>query len=124
MLVTPLMVGLISDRFFFEAAIGPWRYIHEVGGLVVALMLLGTGILSQIRSTTLSGAALLVTFVVSNILLIEFPDQLQQTSVLMMIGGGVFFSTAVLLSVYRERLMQLPERIKEGKGVFQILKWR
>ena len=124
LLAVPMILGLIADRFFVDSVIGIWRYLHEIGGLIIALLLLGSGILSQVRSTTLSGATLLATFVISNILLIDFPDQLQQTSVLMMIGGGVFFFTAITLSVYRERLMNLPEKIKEGQGVFQVLKWR
>ena len=65
-----------------------------------------------------------MVFVFSNLLLINFPEQLQQTSVLMMIGGGTFFVVAILLSLYREKLIALPEKIKEGKGIFKVLKWR
>ena len=123
-LILPLTVGLIGDRFDGSTAIDSWRYLHEIGSLVVGLLLLGTGVVAQVRSTTLAGTWLLLVTVVSNILLIEFPEQLQQTSVLMMIGGGTFFGMAVLLSVYRERLMRLPEKMKEGKGIFKVLKWR
>jgi len=42
----------------------------------------------------------------------------------MMVGGGLFFSIAVLLSVYRDRLLSIPQRIQEGEGVFRIFKWR
>ena len=118
------MIALVNERFIVERSVDAWRYFHEIGALVAALLLLGSGIAAQVRSTTLSGAILMSVFVFSNILLIEFPDQLQQTSVLMMIGGGAFFGTAVLLSIYRERLMKIPEKVKQGKGIFKILKWR
>ena len=124
LLMLPMAIGLISNRFFGTANVDAWRYIHEIGGFVIALFLLGSGIITQVRSTTLSGATLLVVFVFSNLLLINFPEQLQQTSVLMMIGGGTFFGVAILLSLYREKLIALPEKIKEGKGIFKVLKWR
>ena len=122
-LVAPFIIGIISDRMA-DGTIDMFRYVHEIGGLVAALALLGSGILCQIRSTTVSGATLLTVFVVSNILLINIPDQLQQTSVLMMIGGAVFFVTAILLSIYRETLVALPKKFREGSGVFQVMKWR
>ena len=124
LITVPLMIALVNERFIVERSVDAWRYFHEIGALVAALLLLGSGIAAQVRSTTLSGAILMSVFVFSNILLIEFPDQLQQTSVLMMIGGGAFFGTAVLLSIYRERLMKIPEKVKQGKGIFKILKWR
>ena len=56
--------------------------------------------------------------------LVELPEQLQTTAVYMMIGGGLFFASAVLLSVYRDRILSVPKRIQEGEGVFQVFKWR
>ena len=86
--------------------------------------MVGSGILCRIRSTTIAGGVLTMVFVFSNILLIDLPEQLQTTSAMMMIGGGLFFGISVLLSVYRDRLLELPKKMKDGKGVFQVLKWR
>ncbi|MFK7769544.1 MAG: hypothetical protein AB8B55_20195 [Mariniblastus sp.] len=124
LLAMPMIVGLVFDRIDGGDMIYAWRGLHEIGGLVVGIILLGSGILCRVRSTTLAGSLLLAVVVVSNLLLIQFPEQLRNTSVLMMIGGGVFFGTAVLLSMYRDRLIRLPEKIREGKGVFAVLKWR
>jgi hypothetical protein len=41
-----------------------------------------------------------------------------------MIGGGLFFGIGLLLSVYRDRLLTLPERFKRREGVFRVLSWR
>jgi hypothetical protein len=49
---------------------------------------------------------------------------LRDTSVLMMVLGGLFFLVAILLSAYRERLLQIPGKIKSGQGIYQVLKWR
>lgn len=124
LMTAPLVFGIISDRLAVDAALNVWRYIHEIGGITVGLTLVGLGILCRIRSTTIAGGLLTFIFVFSNILLIDLPDQLQTTSAMMMIGGGLFFGIAVLLSVYREHLLELPEKIKQGSGIFQVLKWR
>ena len=124
LLVLPMVIGLIFDRMNGGDMIFAWRGLHEIGGLVVGIALLASGILCRVRSTTLGGAVLLSVVVVSNLLLIEFPDQLKNTSMLMMIGGGTFFGASVLLSMYRDRLIRLPAKVREGKGVFAVLKWR
>jgi hypothetical protein len=42
----------------------------------------------------------------------------------MIAGGGALFGGAVLLSVYRDRLLALPDKVSRGEGVFAVLKWR
>ena len=124
MVVLPLGFGLVVDRFSANPGFDGWRWFHEIGGLVAGLSLFSSGILIRLRSTTLSGAALLATYVISSLALIRFPEILQQTSVLMMIGGATFFAAAVAMSVYREKLLALPTKVQEGRGVFSVLKWR
>jgi hypothetical protein len=65
-----------------------------------------------------------VVYVVSLVLFVRLPDRLQTAAVYMMVGGGAFFVTGVLLSIYRDRLLALPERIKRRQGVFRVLSWR
>jgi len=38
--------------------------------------------------------------------------------------GGLVFGLGLMLSVYRERLLTLPDRIKRREGVFRVLGWR
>ena len=98
--------------------------MHEVGALAIGLALLGSGVLCRIRSTTLVGVSLVATYVLSLLCLIQWPDQLQNASVLMMIGGGAFFGGALLLSFYRDQLLAIPEQVRDGQGVFKVFKWR
>lgn len=126
----PLACGLLAMRLGDNgditgaAASFAWTLLHEVGVLAIGLLLLGAGVLCRIRWTTLAGAAALLTHVVSLVLLIHLPDQLQNIAVYMMIGGATFFATAALLSIYRDRLLQVPDRIRSGEGVFRVLSWR
>ncbi|MEZ6095553.1 MAG: hypothetical protein R3C03_15210 [Pirellulaceae bacterium] len=124
MLVTlPICTGLIGHRVLYADFAG-WRWFHEVICFLGGLILLGTGVLFQLRSTTIGGVSMLGVFVASLLLLIHLPQQLQNASIWMMVGGAAFFGTALLLSVYRERLVAIPRKVKAGEGVFQVFKWR
>ena len=120
----PLVLGLLINRADGELTDWAWTLMHEVGVLSVGLALVGAGVLCRVRSTTLVGAASLVAYVASMVVLLDVPDRLQNVAVYMMVGGGAFFGTAVLLSVYRDRLLQIPDRIRNGDGVFRVLTWR
>jgi hypothetical protein len=39
-------------------------------------------------------------------------------------GGALLFAAGVALSVYRERLLALPAKIREREGMFRVLSWR
>ena len=124
LLVTvPLAIGLLVYRLGIVVDAN-WLQFHNITAIVAGMVLLGAGVCCKLRSTTISGAMLLGIYLLSLIALIDLPDQLQSISVMMMIGGGLFFATALLMSIYRDRIVSLPRRIREGEGVYQILKWR
>jgi|694.fasta_scaffold29477_4 hypothetical protein len=121
--VIPVLAGL----FVYRAAIvddPAWLWGHELGVLLIGLAMFGLGSLLQTRATTLVGGTTLALYVASLLFLVPWPDQLRDTSVLMMVLGGLFFLVAILLSAYRERLLQIPGKIKSGQGIYQVLKWR
>lgn len=122
--VIPLAVGLVCCRLADTGVMTGWRQFHEVAAIVAGVALLGSGLLCRVRSTTIGGATLLFVHAASLVTLIHWPEQLQSISVIMMIGGGLFFGTAILLSIYRDRLLAIPVHIKEGDGVFRVFKWR
>lgn len=125
LLVTvPVGLGLVFYRTFEVDTQTTWMLFHEITALVVSLGLLGAGFACRIRSTTIMGVTLLTTYVVSILSLMQWPSQLQSVSVVMMVAGGCFFLIAVVLSIYRDRLVALPADIRAGKGVFRVLQWR
>lgn len=123
LLAVPLAIGIVGYRLNVDGAAG-WRLFHEVGGMAAGLALLGTGLACRIRATTLAGGGLLAVQVAALAVLFRWPQQLQNVSVVMMAGGGLFFAIAIVLSLYRDRLMALPAQVREGQGVFRVLKWR
>jgi len=124
LLAGPLVVCLIAQRLGFYPVSPTWGVLHDVGLLVAGLALIGSGVLCRIRATTITGAISLVIYLATLLVYIRLPEQLQHVAVYMMIGGGVFFGTALLLSIYRDWILSLPSRVREHQGVFKVLTWR
>jgi hypothetical protein len=114
----PLAVATCIDR-----SRNDFLVLNELGFLVAGILLLTTGFLFQLKSTTLVGAVLTVLYFVT--LLIYVPwSRLNTLAIFITVGGGILFGTGLLLSIYRERLLTLPDRIKRKEGLFRILSWR
>jgi hypothetical protein len=121
----PLNLAVLIQRSCVD--FGNWltfELLNEVGMLFIGLLMLGTGVVLKLRATTMAGALTMVVYLLSLLLIVHLPKELQTVAVYMMIGGGVFFATAVLLSIYRDRLMALPSEIKRHEGIFRVLTWR
>jgi hypothetical protein len=102
-----------------------WFYwLNQVGTLVFGVLLLATGLAFQLRSTTTSGGALLVLYLLTMLFLIRLPERLQTAAAYLTIAGGLLFGAGLLLAIYRDRLLALPDKIKRREGVFQVLGWR
>jgi hypothetical protein len=123
LLAVPLTVAVLYCRAGRQS-FDTFHTVNEVGMLAAGLLLLATGYMCQIKSTTLTGAFLSVVYLVSLVLFLRVPEKLQTTAVYIMTGGGLFFGVGLLLSLYRDRLLALPEQIKRRAGVFRVLTWR
>ncbi len=123
-----LLVGVPLFGFVFAGRLNPtfdtFHTLNEIGMLVVALLLLATGAMCRLRTTTLTGGVMLVLYLLTLVLYLRLPERLQSTAMYLMIGGGTFFAVGLLLSLYRESLLKLPEKIKRREGLFKVLSWR
>jgi hypothetical protein len=114
----PLAVATLIDRSRDHFIV-----LNELGFLVAALLLVTTGFLFQLRATTLVGAALTAFYFMT--LLIYIPwSRLNSVAIFILLGGGTLAGAGLLLSVYRDRLLTLPDRIKQRQGLFRVLSWR
>ncbi|WP_442484385.1 hypothetical protein [Aeoliella sp. SH292] len=117
----PLTIGMLAQRIGDYHPV--WTVVpNEVGALLAGLALLGAGVVCRMRATTFVGATVTTVWVLSLVTLVNL--QLQNASVYMMIGGGAFFAVAVMLSIYRDRLLALPEKVRNREGLFGVLDWR
>jgi hypothetical protein len=120
----PLAIAVLIYRGMYRGGPHDFSWPNEVGMLVAGVLMLGTGFIFQLRSTTLCGALLLVVYVLTLPLLMHDLNNVQAAALGIAIGGGVVFGLGLLLSVYRDRLLALPEKIKRREGVFRVLSWR
>ncbi|TWT39623.1 hypothetical protein [Blastopirellula retiformator] len=124
LLAAPMTVALLWRRFQFATDLSAWWMFHEIGVLAIALVLLGVGLVCRVRGTTITGGVALLLYFGSLVCYVQLPSVLQNVAVAMMIGGGLFFGVALLLSLYRDALLALPSRAKRHEGVFKVLSWR
>jgi hypothetical protein len=124
LLIGALLAGLppaifaLINRFGFQVSFG-----DELTLMTIAVLMFLTGMMSRVRATTLIGGALLVGHL---IMLVVFAGMEAQLAVgaHVAIGGATLFAVGLALSVYRDRLLAMPERIKKRQGLFRVLAWR
>ncbi|MBI1900594.1 MAG: hypothetical protein HYS13_05730 [Planctomycetia bacterium] len=114
----PTAVATLIDR-----STDHFILLNELGFLVGALLLLSTGYMFQLKSTTIVGAFLTALYVVTLLIFVPW-SHLNAVAVLITVGGGLLFGLGLILSVYRDRLAQLPDKLKRREGIFRILNWR
>ena len=97
-------------------------FVDELTLLTIATVMFLTGIMSRLRATTFVGGGLLACHLATLIVFTGMRAQLA-LGAYVTIGGGLLFAVGVVLSVYRDRLLTMPERIRQRQGVFRVLAW-
>lgn len=117
--VVPLFVAMFYHRF----VTGMPSLNDELALLTMSIAMLVTGCGWQVKSTTLLGGVHLLSYLVILVASVAYRPEVA-VGVYLLVGGGVIFASGVLLSVYRDRLMQLPEMIAKRNGIFRVIGWR
>ncbi len=114
----PLAIAATVNRFGYEISM-----MDELGLATVSVLMFVTGVMCRLRATTLVGGSLLVIHLAMLLVFAGMRAQLA-VGVYLAIGGAAIFALGVLLSIYRDRLLALPQRIKQHEGAFRVLAWR
>src|SRR5439155_4209730 len=104
LLAVPLTIAVMTYRSTSDPATNPFHWQDEVGMLFAGVLLLATGSMIQLRSTTIAGAFLLLVYLLTLPILLPW-GKLDTAAILIMVAGGLIFGTGLLLSVYRDRLL-------------------
>ncbi len=115
----PVVVAVV----YFRVSVGGMSLVDEFALLTIALLMLVTGYSWQTKSTTLLGGTSLVFYLGILIVSLAYQRQVSQ-GMYLAIGGITIFALGVLLSVYRDKLLALPDRIAQREGIFKIINWR
>lgn len=116
--VVPLLIATLIDRWGNHFLIA-----NEAGFLFISLLLVGTGVVFRLKSTTVVGGLGTVVYFLTLAMFIRF-GRLSTVATLITVGGGTLFGTGLVLAFFRDRLLALPERIKNREGIFKVLNWR
>jgi hypothetical protein len=117
--VAPLVIAVLHHRWV--GGVPSWW--DEIALLTVTILMTVTGLAWQIKSTTIWGASALVLYLVVMVAALAYHPQVA-IGVYLAVGGAAVFAAGIALSVYREKLLELPERVAKREGVFRILNWR
>jgi len=115
----PLLVAVVYYRFpGIEISL-----LDELALVTVTVLMLVTGYSWQIKSTAFFGAAAFALYLVLVLVALGWRAQLA-VGVYLAVGGAVVFALGIALSIYRERLLELPERFAKRQGLFRVINWR
>ena len=117
--VVPLFVAFVYHRFVKGTPSTP----DELVLLTMTILMLATGCSWQIQSTALFGGLGLLIYLVVIIGSIAYRPEVA-VGVYLLIGGALLFGFGILLSIYRDRLLKLPDQISRREGIFRIIGWR
>jgi hypothetical protein len=116
----PLVIAVLIYRLPPSAFSVP----NELVLLAAGVVLLGSGYVFQLKATTITGAALLTFYLLTLVLFIHKLPGVQTAALWIALGGAIIFGAGLLLSIYRDRLLSLPDRVRRRAGVFRVLGWR
>jgi hypothetical protein len=115
--------ALSIATLYYRFGEGSPSMIDELGLVAVTVVMLLTGLVWQLKAPTLVGGSVLAAYLLVLVGMLAIHPNVTM-GMYLAIGGGLLFAAGIALSVYRERLLTLPERLKSREGVFQVLNWR
>lgn len=115
----PLVIAVLWHRW----AGGEPSIYDELALLTVTIPMLVTGLAWQIKSTTVWGGSSLALYLIVLVVSLAYRPQVA-VGVYIAVGGAIVFAIGIVLSIYRDKLLEIPERMAKREGVFQILSWR
>jgi len=114
-----LLIGTLYYRFYEHKI----SYPDEGALVLVTVLMLVTGYSWQLKAPTMFGGVGLVAYLLVLVGMLAILPNVAM-GVYLTAGGALLFAAGITLSVYRERLLALPEKIRDHEGVFSILSWR
>jgi hypothetical protein len=115
--------ALLIATLYYRFQVGETSLLDEMGLVALSVVMLFTGIAWQLKSPAVVGGITLGIYLLVLIgMLAYFPNATM--GLYLAIGGGLLFLGGIALSIFRDRLIALPQKINNREGVFQVLNWR
>ena len=92
--------------------------------LVTALLpLIVVGCVARIRSATVLGVGGMAIYLLTLFANLVYRPELA-VGIYLGVGGLMIFLIGIALSVWRDRILEIPGRIASRRGIFQVIDWR
>ena len=116
-----LVAGAVSLAVFTQGIMA--SPADDLALLTLTILMVASGAGFQFKAPTMLGGVALGIYLVSIIVDLAYSPQVA-VGIYLAVGGLVLFLIGVALSMFRERLLELPEQLARREGVFKIIGWR
>lgn len=114
--------SLFIAVIFYRSTTGPSTG-NEFGLLTISILMLASGCALQFKAPALLGGSTLSLYLATVIVQLAYHSA-APTGVYLAVGGAALFGLGLALSMYRERLLLLPEKFANREGLFKVIGWR
>ena len=116
--VIPPAIAVIWYRFYEGPSLP-----DELVFVTITVLMLASGLAFRVLATTVLGGVGLAAYLL--MLVVTVLHRPQTHMGVYLVGAGIaLFLLGVALSIYRDRLIALPDQIARREGVFRVLDWR
>jgi len=120
--VLPLLIAVFHGRFVADGNALQATF-DDFAVLAVSIVMLMTGLSWKLRSTTLFGGGSLLLTLIMLITSLAY-QALAGIGAFLAIGGAILFAFGIALSVFREKLLAIPDQFSSREGVFRVMNWK
>ena len=114
-----LLIAVLYHRW----VTGQPSIYDELALLTLTIPMLVTGLSWKIKATTLWGGSALTIYLVVLIISVAYRPEVA-IGIYLAGGGAIVFAIGIVLSIYRDKLLEIPDHVANRTGVFRILNWR
>lgn len=114
---------LATAVFYHWSAKGTFSLVDEIALLTVTLAMLTVGVVWRMKAPTLFGGGTFAAYLIVLVVSLLYRPQLA-IGIYLAAGGALLFLVGLLLAVYRERLIAIPDQVAKREGVFRVIGWR
>ncbi|MDQ3331431.1 MAG: hypothetical protein M3552_12380 [Planctomycetota bacterium] len=117
--IVPLAIAMLYHRVELTTP----SLADELALSTIGVLMLASGLAWQLKATTLVGGGAFGGYLI--VLIASLLRRPEVTMGAYLAGTGItLFAVGIALSVYRDRLLLLPEKIVKRQGIFRVLEWR
>ena len=118
-----ISTALTVAVFYHRWIMGRPSTIDEVALITLTIPMLVTGLGWKIKATTLCGGLSLAAYLIALVISLAYRPEVA-IGIYLAAGGAVVFAIGIVLSIYRDKLLEIPSHVANRTGVFRILNWR